>query len=91
MTSTLTIDKAGRIVLPKPIRQELRIEPGDTFEVETLGDEIKLRPVRRQATVRKKQGVWVLSTGERTTVETVNELIQETRNERDAWNRGSGS
>jgi AbrB family looped-hinge helix DNA binding protein len=91
MTSTLTIDKAGRIVLPKPIRQELRIEPGDTFEVETQGDEIKLRPVRRQATVRKKRGVWVFSTGERTTAETVNKLIQETRNERDAWNRGSDS
>jgi AbrB family looped-hinge helix DNA binding protein len=91
MTSTLTIDKAGRIVLPKPIRQELHIEPGDTFEVETQGDEIKLRPVRRQARVWKKRGVWVFSTGEPTTAESVNELIQETRNERDAWNRGSGS
>jgi AbrB family looped-hinge helix DNA binding protein len=91
MTSTLTIDKAGRIVLPKPIRQELRIEPGDTFEVETLGDEIKLRPVRRQATVSKERGVWVFSTGERTTAEEVNKLIQETRDERDAWNRGGGS
>lgn len=91
MTSTLTIDKAGRIVLPKPIRQELRIEPGDTFEVETQGDEIKLRPVRRQARVWKKRGVWVLSTGEPTTADTVNDLVQETRNERDAWNRGSGS
>jgi AbrB family looped-hinge helix DNA binding protein len=91
MTSTLTIDKAGRIVLPKPIRQELRIEPGDTFEVETLGDEIKLRPVRRQAKVWKERGIWVFSTGESVTAETVNKLIRDVRNERDASNRGEGS
>ena len=91
MTSTLTIDKAGRIVLPKPIRQELRIEPGDTFEVETQGDEIKLRPVRRQAKVWKKRGIWVFSTGESVTAETVNKLIRDVRNERDASNRGEGS
>jgi AbrB family looped-hinge helix DNA binding protein len=91
MTSTLTIDKAGRIVLPKPIRQELRIEPGDTFEVETQGDEIKLRPVRRQAKVWKKRGIWVFSTGERVTAEAVDKIIQDLRNERDASNRDGGS
>jgi AbrB family looped-hinge helix DNA binding protein len=29
MTAQLTIDSAGRIVLPKPIRKELDIGPGD--------------------------------------------------------------
>ena len=33
MHSRLTLDKAGRIVIPKPLREELgRIEPGDTLE-----------------------------------------------------------
>lgn len=91
MTSKLTIDKAGRIVLPKPIRQELQIEPGDTFEIETQGDEIKLRPVRSQATMRKKRGVWVFRSGEPLTAETVNKIIQEVRDERDAANRDGDS
>ncbi len=28
----LTLDKAGRVVLPKPVRDELQLSPGD-FEV----------------------------------------------------------
>lgn len=88
MTSKLTIDKAGRIVLPKPIRRELRIESGDTLEIETRGEEIKLRPVRSQPSMRKKRGVWVFRIGEPLTEETVARTMQEVRDERDATNRG---
>jgi AbrB family looped-hinge helix DNA binding protein len=30
MTSKLTLDKAGRVVLPKPLRDRLQLVPGDT-------------------------------------------------------------
>jgi AbrB family looped-hinge helix DNA binding protein len=44
MITRLTLDKAGRIILPKPLRDELRLEAGDTLEVESSGEEITLRP-----------------------------------------------
>ena len=60
----LTIDRAGRIVLPKPLRDELQLSPGDALEVDKLGEEITLRPVRGSGPLRKKRGVWVFRTGE---------------------------
>ncbi|HYL37718.1 MAG TPA: AbrB/MazE/SpoVT family DNA-binding domain-containing protein [Bryobacteraceae bacterium] len=59
MTAKITVDKAGRIVLPKPLRDQMRLRPGDTLELESEGERITLRPVRKQATLRKERGVWV--------------------------------
>jgi AbrB family looped-hinge helix DNA binding protein len=56
MATRLTLDKAGRIVLPKPLREELRLEAGDTLEVESSGEEITLRPSRGHAQLRKNLG-----------------------------------
>jgi len=72
MTTTLTIDGAGRLVLPKPVRYELQLSAGDSLELETSENEIVLRPVRGAATMRKKQGVWVMSTGKPLSAEVVN-------------------
>ena len=44
MTTTLTIDKAGRIVLPKPVRDELQLSPGDSLEVDSSEERVILRP-----------------------------------------------
>jgi AbrB family looped-hinge helix DNA binding protein len=63
MVTTLTLDKAGRIVLPKPVRDELQLEPGQSLELESSGDKIILRPARRRARMYKKGGIWVLHTG----------------------------
>jgi AbrB family looped-hinge helix DNA binding protein len=57
MTRKLTIDKAGRIVLPKPLREELQLEPGDSLKVNTKGEEITLRPIRGNSPLKKKHGV----------------------------------
>jgi AbrB family looped-hinge helix DNA binding protein len=83
MTRRLTLDKAGRIVLPKPLRDELRLEPGDTLEIESSSDEITLRPTRGQAQLRKKHGVWVYRSGEPLSQETVDRTVQEVRQERE--------
>ena len=59
MNVRLTIDKAGRIVIPKPLREELHLETGDSLEMENAGEQITLRPVRGQGRLRKEHGVWV--------------------------------
>ncbi len=53
------MDSAGRLIIPKPIREELHLKAGDSLEIESKSDQITLRPVRPQATLKKEQGVWV--------------------------------
>lgn len=60
MATTVTIDKAGRIVLPKPVRDELQLSPGDSLEVDSTEERVILRPVRGSSRIYKKQGVWVM-------------------------------
>jgi AbrB family looped-hinge helix DNA binding protein len=80
MTAKLTIDKAGRVVLPKPLREELRLSAGDTLSAEVEGDRILLQPVRPKIALRKKSGIWVYH-GERST-ESIPELIDREREKR---------
>jgi AbrB family looped-hinge helix DNA binding protein len=88
MITTLTIDKAGRIVLPKPVRDELRLSPGDSLEVESSEERVVLRPVRPQGRVYKKQGVWVFDSGEPLEADVVNKTLRRVREERDRRNVG---
>lgn len=83
MTSTLTIDKAGRIVLPKPLRDELQLEAGDSLEVNTKGEEITLRPIRGTSSLKKKHGVWVFQAGQPLAPDAVDETIREVRRDRE--------
>jgi AbrB family looped-hinge helix DNA binding protein len=55
MTAQVTIDSAGRVVLPKPLRKELDIGPGDLLELESVGERITLRPVRGGAPLAKEK------------------------------------
>lgn len=59
----ISLDKAGRVVLPKDLRDKLRLEAGDELLVEQADEEIVLRPVRAQATLKKERGVWVYQGG----------------------------
>jgi AbrB family looped-hinge helix DNA binding protein len=82
MNAKLSMDRAGRVVLPKPIRDRLQLEPGESLEIEPFEDHIVLRPIRQQATMRKELGVWVFDTGEPITASEVRETIQKVRDER---------
>jgi AbrB family looped-hinge helix DNA binding protein len=88
MNAKLTVDKAGRIVLPKPIREKLQLAPGDELELESLDDRITLRPLRGTAQLRKKRGVWVFHCGEPLSAATVDETIEQARRDRDDRNLG---
>jgi AbrB family looped-hinge helix DNA binding protein len=88
MVTTLTTDKAGRIVLPKPMRDELQLSPGDSLEVESSEERVILRPVRGNGRIYKKQGVWVFDSGEPLDVDVVNKTLRKVREERDRRNLG---
>ena len=76
----LTVDKAGRIVLPKPVRDKMRLGAGDELQLESEGEQIVLRPVRPKATLWKEHGIWVYQ-GESTEV-SIPELIDAEREKR---------
>ena len=82
MTTTLTLDKAGRVVLPKLVRDELQLRAGDSLELERSEDRIVLRPRRGGAGLHKKQGIWVFSTGEPISAEATDETLRQMRRER---------
>jgi AbrB family looped-hinge helix DNA binding protein len=63
MTTRTVIDKAGRVVIPKPLREQLHLEPGDSLEMESAGEQITLRPLRGTSPLSKEHGVWVFRTG----------------------------
>ncbi|MGA2203845.1 MAG: AbrB/MazE/SpoVT family DNA-binding domain-containing protein [Terriglobales bacterium] len=91
MNARLIIDKAGRVVIPKPLREELRLEPGDALEIATAGERITLRPVRGTGPLTKEHGVWVFHTGKPLPASATDELLQRIREERDLANLGEGS
>ncbi len=41
----VTIDRAGRLVVPKPLRDELKLEPGATLELRAREGRLELEPV----------------------------------------------
>lgn len=59
MTTKVSVDKAGRVVLPKPLRDKMQLAPGDELVIESEGERITLRPIRPQASLKKEHGVWV--------------------------------
>ena len=90
MNSRLIIDRAGRVVIPKPLRDELHLQPGDTLEMESTGEQITLRPVRGTGPLTKEHGVWVFHTGQPLPPCATDEVLQQIREERDLTNQGNG-
>lgn len=83
MPSRLVIDRGGRIVIPKPLREKLNLAPGDSLELESAGEQITLRPVRGTAPLKKEHGIWVFSVGQSLPASSTDEMLQQIREERD--------
>jgi AbrB family looped-hinge helix DNA binding protein len=82
--------RAGRVVIPKPLREELHLEPGDSLELESAGEQITLRPVRGTGPLTKEHGVWVFHYGQPLPASATDEMLQMIREERDMANLGKG-
>jgi AbrB family looped-hinge helix DNA binding protein len=80
MNSKVTLDRAGRIVLPKPLRDRMQLTPGTALELESEGERITLRPVRPEATLRKESGIWVFQGAASDT--SIPELVEAAREKR---------
>lgn len=90
MIAKLKVDKVGRIVLPKPVRDQLQLAPGDELEIESLDERIILRPLRGAVQLKKKRGVWVFRSGQPLSASTVQNTIEQVRRERDEQHLGKG-
>src|ERR1700730_12671972 len=55
----ITIDKAGRVVLPKRVRDRFRLRAGANLELEEHPEGLILRPVARRASMAQEKGIWV--------------------------------
>lgn len=58
-TKEVALDRFGRVVIPKQIRDDLGIEPGALLRVEEGPEQILLTPKRETAALKVKDGVLV--------------------------------
>ena len=89
MNTTVTLDKAGRVVIPKTLRDDLQLAPGDTLALESDGDSVVLRPVRSASALRKEHGIWVFRSGQKLSGVETNRAIESLRRGRDRAVLGS--
>jgi AbrB family looped-hinge helix DNA binding protein len=90
MKLRIPIDKAGRVVLPKEVRERLHLVAGDLLEVRMDGQHVSLHP-KRSAPARiireGKRAVWD-APGEYATLAEIEASMIRGRDERDR--RASG-
>lgn len=90
MKDGILIDKAGRLVLPKEVRQKLDLQAGDLLDAELVANEVRLR--RRLSSPSGFQRVdgrlvWDVP-GAAASLEEINKALERGSKERDA--RASG-
>ena len=81
MDPDVTIDKSGRLVLPKPVRDALGLRPGDRLKIRRQGTEVVLSFSQPKPALQKEKGVWVYRSGQTTSV-SVTDLIDQERHRR---------
>jgi AbrB family looped-hinge helix DNA binding protein len=78
----LKIDRAGRIVVPKQIRQRLGLHPNTEIEIVEQADGVLLRPLEQKPSmVIGENGLWV-HLGQIDANYDLNRLIDDVRGER---------
>ncbi len=78
---TIRVDKAGRVVIPKPLREQFHLLPGDKLKLSIEGDGFKITPADTSGKLVKKGSVLVF-TGEFSepiTTKSVSRLLDKTR------------
>jgi AbrB family looped-hinge helix DNA binding protein len=89
MNANIMLDNAGRIVIPKALRDTLGLVAGDVLALESDGERITLRPVRSGSRMRKEQGVWVFRSGRAISASETDTVLEALRDERAQGIRGA--
>jgi AbrB family looped-hinge helix DNA binding protein len=56
---TLKMDKAGRVILPKPVRDRMGLRAGSALEAVETAEGVVLKPVDRRPSLIKKGSFWI--------------------------------
>lgn len=59
MTAIISIDRAGRVVLPKKAREQFQLHPGSLLELTAAKDHLQLRPLDLQPALLREGNLWV--------------------------------
>ena len=78
---TLKIDKAGRVILPKPVRDRLGLRAGADVEMVETRDGIVLRPAERKPSLVSR-GSLLVHTGELPSGYDITKAVEDDRDER---------
>jgi AbrB family looped-hinge helix DNA binding protein len=79
MNATLTLDEAGRVVLPQELRDALHLGAGDVLALEGEGEQIILRPLHTQGNMVQEDGVWVYRVGSPLAASVTDETLDRVR------------
>lgn len=80
-----TIDRAGRVVIPKTLRESAGIEPGSELEIEYRDGKLEIEAVRPPVKLVRKSGVLVAiprAGSPKVTTEQVNRIVRDLRERR---------
>ncbi len=80
MSLKVQMDPAGRVVLPKKVRERLRLQGGDTLALDINGDAIELRPLQVKSRLERVNDVLVFVS--ETPLAEGTDLVAESREER---------
>lgn len=87
LTIKTTIDKAGRVVIPKPFRKRAGLEPGVPLEIRYEDGRIEIEPEALPVKLVRKGRVLVI-TPSADIPPMPSDIVKRTRRERDEHNAG---
>jgi len=82
MSTIIEIDKAGRIVVPKKLRDALHLTPGTRMKVERSGDKLVFEQDYPESHLIFEDGIWMMAGGPPITNDEVTATIRQGYEER---------